>query len=153
MGFPSRIDSNRRSAFDMLRVTGVDLDNLAERVQSLPSLSNYDLKIKNRVSTESLYAPYISLQQKAADAFARDESLALPADLDYDSVFGLSIGEREVLKLVRPASVGMARRVEGVTPHGALRLLRFAKRNGRRTTHEDMTLEDQTLQGNVTATV
>ncbi|KIW88663.1 tRNA uridine 5-carboxymethylaminomethyl modification enzyme GidA [Cladophialophora bantiana CBS 173.52] len=131
MGFPSRIDSNRRSAFDMLRVTGVDMKSIADRVQSLPSISNYSTKVQNRVQIESLYAPYISFQQKAAESFARDESLALPADLDYDSVFGLSIGEREVLKLVRPASVGMARRVEGVTPHGALRLLKYAKKNGR----------------------
>ncbi|KIW73125.1 tRNA uridine 5-carboxymethylaminomethyl modification enzyme GidA [Phialophora macrospora] len=143
MGFPSRIDSNRRSAFDMLRVTGVDLDSLAAKVQTLPDIDNYAPKIKNRVSIESLYAPYISLQQKAAEAFARDESLALPAELDYDSVFGLSIGEREVLKLVRPASVGMARRVEGVTPHGALRLLRYAKKNGRKLPAEGMVLEDK----------
>ncbi|KAJ9609096.1 Mitochondrial Translation Optimization [Cladophialophora chaetospira] len=145
MGFPSRIDSNRRSAFDMLRVTGVDMDTLAEKVQSLPSLDNYDSKVKNRVSIESLYAPYISFQQKAADAFARDESLAIPADLDYDSVFGLSIGEKEVLKLVRPGSVGMARRVEGVTPHGALRLLKYAKRSGREAPTEDMVLQDQAV--------
>ncbi|OAP57550.1 tRNA uridine 5-carboxymethylaminomethyl modification enzyme GidA [Fonsecaea erecta] len=137
MGFPSRIDSNRRSAFDMLRVTGVDMNGIADRVHSLSSISNYSTKIQSRVQIESLYAPYISFQQKAAESFARDECLALPVDLDYDSVFGLSIGEREVLKLVRPASVGMARRVEGVTPHGALRLLKYAKRNARSKRPED----------------
>ena len=153
MGFPSRIDSNRRSAFDMLRVTGVNMDSLADRVQSLPSISDYDPKIKSRVSIESLYAPYISLQQRSADAFARDESLELSPNTDYDSVSGLSIGEREVLKLVRPASIGMARRVEGVTPHGALRLLRYAKRNGRTTAQENLNMNEAALQGNANASV
>jgi len=51
-------------------------------------------------------------------------------DIDYDQIHGLSMGEREVLKLVRPSSVGMARRTEGVTPAGALRLLKHAKRAG-----------------------
>ena len=153
MGFPSRIDSNRRSAFDMLRVTGVNMESLAQKIQTVPSISNYDPKIQNRVAIESLYAPYIGFQQKAADAFARDESLALPADLDYDAIFGLSIGEKEVLKLVRPASVGMARRVEGVTPHGALRLLQYTKRNGRRRVDEDTIVEDKDLQGSLDAVV
>ena len=36
----------------------------------------------------------------------------------------------------------MARRVEGVTPHGALRLLRYAKKNSRRLANEDMTGRD-----------
>ena len=129
------------------------MDSLAEKVLALPGLDNYDPKIRNRVSIESLYAPYISFQQKAADAFARDESLAIPSDLDYDSVFGLSIGEREVLKLVRPASVGMARRVEGVTPHGALRLLKYAKRNGRKIPTEDAVLQGTLAPAQVDVTV
>lgn len=143
MGFPCRIDSERRSASDMLRVTGVQMDTLAAGVEPLRAISNYGPKVMKRVQIDSVYAPYVSMQQKAADAFERDEQLSLPPDLDYDSVFGLSIGEREVLKLVRPASVGMARRVEGVTPHGALRLLRYAKRNGLKIPQEELALGDK----------
>ncbi|KAJ4677845.1 Mitochondrial Translation Optimization [Exophiala dermatitidis] len=128
LGFQTRIDSTKRSAFDLLRLPGVNVDSVASRVDTLPGLSNYDDKVKTRVHIESLYAPYIGYQQRAAEAFQRDESLALPADLDYDSVHGLSMGEKEVLKLVRPSSVGMARRVEGLTPGGAMRLLKYARR-------------------------
>jgi len=127
LGFQVHVDSNKRSAFDMLRLQGMNVDVIMNRLgRTSPSV--YDEKIKTRVQIESIYAPYISMQEKSAQAFERDESLALPVDLDYDSVFGLSAGEKEVLKLVRPASVGMARRVEGVTPAGALRLLKHAKR-------------------------
>ncbi len=80
MGIQSRIDSTKRSAFDMLRLPGVDVDSLTKSgVAGLPS-RQYENKVKSRVQIESIYAPYISYQQRAAEAFERDESLALPLD-------------------------------------------------------------------------
>ena len=49
----------------------------------------------------------------------KDENLKSPVDLDYESTFGLSSEEQRVMEVARPESVGMARRVEGVTPTGA----------------------------------
>ena len=115
----------------MLRLRGVDVDALLPYVAEIASPftgRDFDAKTKSRIHIEATYAPYIQMQEKAADVFLRDESLTLPADLDYDAVHGLSMGEKEALKFVRPTSVGMARRVEGVTPTGALRLLKYAKR-------------------------
>jgi tRNA uridine 5-carboxymethylaminomethyl modification enzyme len=130
LGIRARTDSSKKSALDLLRLPGVTVDMLSSRIGSLPAASKYEDTVKTRVQIESIYAPYIGFQQRAAQAFERDESLALPLDIDYDKVDGLSMGEREVLKLVRPSSVGMARRVEGVTPNGALRLLKHARRAG-----------------------
>ena len=130
-GFTTHTDSSRRSALDMLRLRGVDVDALLPHMSSNASSladHDFDAKTKSRIHIEATYAPYIQMQGKAADTFLRDESLTLPADLDYDAVHGLSMGEKESLKFVRPTSVGMARRVEGVTPTGALRLLKYAKR-------------------------
>ena len=130
-GFTTHTDSSRRSAFDMLRLRGVSVDALLPHVLENASPFaglDFDSKTKSRIHIEATYAPYIQMQEKAADVFLRDESLTLPADLDYDAVHGLSMGEKEALKFVRPTSVGMARRVEGVTPAGALRLLKYAKR-------------------------
>ncbi|KAJ9642650.1 Mitochondrial Translation Optimization [Knufia peltigerae] len=130
LGIQSRTDSTKKSAFDLLRSPGVNIDLLSSRIDSLTSATNYEDDVKTRVHLESIYAPYIGYQQRAAVAFERDESLELPLDIDYDQIHGLSMGEREVLKLVRPSSVGMARRTEGVTPAGALRLLKHARRAG-----------------------
>lgn len=128
MGFNVRVDSTHRSGYDMLRLVGVDIDQVSERMGRSELSANYDEKTKKRVQIESIYAPYIAQQLKSARAFEKDESLALPKDLDYDNLFGLSMGEKEVLKLVRPTSIGMARRIEGVTPAGALRLLKHVRR-------------------------
>jgi tRNA uridine 5-carboxymethylaminomethyl modification enzyme len=131
-GFQVHTDTVKRSAFDMLRLADVDVDRVLGQIEQLSrsSRTTYHPKTKSRVQIEATYAPYIALQEKSSLAFARDESLLLPPDLDYDGVFGLSMAEKEALKLVKPVSVGMARRVEGVTPAGALRLLKHARRSG-----------------------
>jgi len=159
-GLNVRTDSSMRSAFDMLRLVGMDIDTLAQRLPDRLSsaAANFSPGIRRRVEIESIYAPYIVIQARAAASFERDEMLQLPRDLDYDLVFGLSAGEKEVLKLVRPESVGMARRTEGITPAGALRLLKHAKRL-RNHDIDDIALGPETLapvqpssvQGNIGA--
>lgn len=128
MGFNVRIDSTQRTGNDILRLMGVDIDTVLNRLGKSAQAANYDEKTKMRVQIESTYAPYVVRQEKQARAFEKDEALSLPRDLDYDTVHGLSMGEKEVLKMVRPASVGMARRIEGVTPAGALRLLKHVRK-------------------------
>jgi tRNA uridine 5-carboxymethylaminomethyl modification enzyme len=138
-GFTTHTDSSRRSAFDMLRLRGVNVDSVLPHLSgnAFTLANNFDAKTKARIQIEATYAPYIRIQEKAAETFIRDESLTLPPALDYDKVHGLSMGEKEVLKLVRPTSVGMARRVEGVTPTGALRLLKYARRTTAQHAHFD----------------
>jgi len=49
--------------------------------------------------------------------------------MDYSKVLGLSTEERDALERVKPESVGMARRIEGVTPAGTLRLLMHVRKS------------------------
>ncbi|MCJ1353096.1 MAG: Mitochondrial Translation Optimization [Icmadophila ericetorum] len=123
-GFPVRQDATKRSALDLLRLTGVTIDML---VPLVPAIASFSPKVRNRVNIEAVYAPYVELQKTSISTFERDEQLMLPPDLDYTKIHGLSAEERRVLELVRPESVGMARRCEGVTPAGALRLLAFVR--------------------------
>ncbi|OTA60233.1 glucose-inhibited division protein A subfamily [Hypoxylon sp. EC38] len=124
-GFSNRNDAKHRSALDILRLPDVTLNHLADRV---PEISQYDRRIRARVEIETRYAPYVDMQAEERAAFLRDESMRLPVDLDYDSIFGLSVHEKAALNAARPESVGQARRIEGVTPAGAVRLLAFVSR-------------------------
>ncbi|PNS15347.1 Mitochondrial translation optimization protein 1 [Sphaceloma murrayae] len=126
--FPVRVDTTKRSAFDILRLPSA---TPAQLHPLLPALSSYPDAVQRRVHIDAVYAPYVAQQDAAIRAFLRDEELELPADLDYDQVVGLSFEEKKVLAETRPESLGQARRVEGVTPNGALRLLTVVKR-GRR---------------------
>ena len=60
--------------------------------------------------------------------FRRDEALGLPADLDYAALGGLSNEVREKLAAVRPATLGQAARIEGVTPGALTALLSHVRR-------------------------
>ncbi len=123
-GFGVSVDSTIRSAFDMLRLSGVTIDSL---VPVLPEIRAFSPQVRGRVGIEAVYAPYVAQQKAAIGVFERDEQLRLPQDLDYSTIHGLSTEEKRVLDFVRPESVGMARRCEGVTPSGALRLLAFVR--------------------------
>ncbi|KAI9718948.1 MAG: hypothetical protein M1812_003833 [Candelaria pacifica] len=137
-------DSTVRTAFDLLRKTGVDLESLT---RLLPGISKFSPKVKARVGIIAAYAPYVEQQKAAIRIFENDENLRLPPDLDYANIHGLSMEERTMLQLTRPESVGQARRIEGVTPSGALRLLGFV-RNEKKTAariaaYEEMTARKQ----------
>lgn len=121
-GFQVHLNATARSAFELLRLNGVTVDSLIPHV---PQIASYSPNVRARVGIESVYAPYVEQQKSAISVLERDESLQLPTDLNYSKVHGLSIEELRALEIAKPESVGMARRCEGVTPAGALRLLAF----------------------------
>jgi len=98
---------------------------------ALPFIENYSPRVRERVSIEARYAPYVAIQAADAASMAREEGLALPPDMDFGQVFGLSMEEKGVLGRVRPETVGQARRVEGVTPNAALLLVAWLRRRRR----------------------
>ncbi|KAI2630610.1 glucose-inhibited division protein A subfamily [Hypoxylon sp. NC1633] len=124
-GFPNRRDARLRSAIEMVRLPGVDIDALATQV---PQILAADARTRSRVTIQARYAPYVDRQEVDRVALLRDEGLRLPVDLDYASVFGLSFHEKTALEAARPENLGQARRIEGVTPAGCLRLLPFVER-------------------------
>ncbi|TKA31578.1 hypothetical protein B0A54_15711 [Friedmanniomyces endolithicus] len=132
-GLPVRSDSARRSAFDLLRYTDITTATLQRLV---PEISRYPPRIRARLDIEGAYAPYITQQEVSAAAFARDEGLLLPADLDYQAIHGLSWEEKKMLGETRPESLGQARRIEGVTPAGTLRLLAYVRNEWRQSREE-----------------
>ncbi|CZS92868.1 probable mitochondrial translation optimization protein 1 [Rhynchosporium agropyri] len=127
-GFKVGNDSSRRTAFEVLRLAGVTVSSLFSLI---PAVANYHPRIQSRVSIEAIYAPYVEQQNAAMRVFQKDEGLKLPGDLEYDRIFGLSMHEKSLLNATRPESVGQARRIEGMTPAGTLRLLAFVKGRGR----------------------
>jgi tRNA uridine 5-carboxymethylaminomethyl modification enzyme len=123
-GFRVGNDSTRKSAFDILRLSDVKVDNLSG---TIPEIMDYPGNIRTRVGIEALYAPYVEQQRARMKVFDKDETLRLPVDLDYAQVHGLSAHEKMLLKETKPESVGQARRIEGMTPHGCLRLLAYVQ--------------------------
>jgi len=77
------------------------------------------------------YAGYIDRQRDEIDRAAAYEQLALPADFDFEQVHALSIEVRHTLSRQRPATLGQAARISGVTPAAiSLLLVHLKKRRG-----------------------
>ena len=121
-GFKVGNDSSRRTAWDVLRLAGVTVTDMADTV---PELKMFSSRVQTRVGIEAVYAPYVQQQTAAMKVFQKDENLKLPVDLNYDIIHGLSMHEKNLLRATRPESVGQARRIEGMTPSGCLRLLSY----------------------------
>ena len=80
------------------------------------------------------YAGYIERQEREIEKHAKQDKLVLPADLDYQAVDGLSTEARQRLESFRPATLGHASRLEGVTPATvSLLLIHLKKRQLRKT--------------------
>lgn len=126
-GFRIKEDTVRRDGMDMLRIAGVTIEALAASGM-VPDAASFPARIRGRVELEATYAPYVASQQRDRERFARDEQLHLPADLDYDAVRSLSLVEKSILKTTRPETLAQARRLEGMTPTGCIRLLAYVKR-------------------------
>jgi tRNA uridine 5-carboxymethylaminomethyl modification enzyme len=78
------------------------------------------------------YSGYVKRQQDAVERFKRLEATAIPQQLDYEAVVGLSREVCERLSRVRPLSLGQAARIPGVTPAAVALLSVHLKRYGGR---------------------
>jgi tRNA uridine 5-carboxymethylaminomethyl modification enzyme len=118
-------DGQRRTIADLLRYAELDLTRLAA---IWPELAALEPAIAEQVTIDAQYSGYIERQEADIRAFQKDEALQLPADLDYDAIGSLSNEVRLRLKQARPATLGAAARLPGVTPAAATALLRHVKR-------------------------
>ena len=109
-GIAIRLDGVRRNALELLSLT--DFPSLA---RIWPELGSLQADIVEQLEIDAQYAGYLDRQDADIIAFRRDEERALPATLDYGAVIGLSNEVRQKLERIRPATLGQAARIEGVT--------------------------------------
>jgi len=120
-------DGVRRTLLDLLAYPKTTIKTLLPVWPELKALSE---SIRTALEADALYAGYIERQARDIAAFKRDEGLRLPDDLDYGLIGGISNEVRERLATVRPATLGQAARMEGVTPGALSAVLAYIKRRG-----------------------
>ncbi len=119
-------DGRRRSVVDLLALPGIKLNDLAG---IWPQLTEMEQPITEQLEFDALYSGYLHRQEADIVAFKKDESLRLPSDLDYETIKGLSNEVRAKLIAARPATLGQAGRIEGVTPAALALLLAWVKKH------------------------
>src|SRR5262249_23910330 len=124
VGLVVRQDGARRSARELLSLPQVDFRHLAV---IWPEVVGYAPDVVEQLEIDAQYAGYLDRQDADILAFRRDESRALPPDLDYRAVIGLSNEARQKLEAIRPGTLGQASRIEGVTSAALTLVLAYVK--------------------------
>ena len=124
-GIAANRDGRRRSARELIGYPDVTLGRLAE---FWPSLAALEPAIVQALENDAHYRGYVERQEADIAAFRRDEALKLPGDLRFDLVGGLSHEMRQRLAAARPATLGAAGRVPGVTPAALTALLAHVRK-------------------------
>ena len=118
-------DGVARSALDLLAYPEIDWARL---VVLWPDLANVSGEVAEQLTIDSRYEGYLTRQRGDIEAYRRDEALSLPLDMDYGAIGSLSTEVRQKLEANRPATLGQAARISGVTPAALVALLKHVRR-------------------------
>jgi tRNA uridine 5-carboxymethylaminomethyl modification enzyme len=121
-------DGRRRSAFELLSHSNIGITQLGV---IWPELADLPAKIAGQLEIDAKYEVYLSRQAADIAAYRRDESLQLPESLDYSQLPGLSNEVRQKLAAARPATIGQAARMDGITSAALTLLVAHLKRRTR----------------------
>ncbi|MGR8949515.1 MAG: tRNA uridine-5-carboxymethylaminomethyl(34) synthesis enzyme MnmG [Gammaproteobacteria bacterium] len=124
LGQPLR---KEQSLADLLRRPEMDYATLMKLPGAAPAVD--DAEVIEQLEIDARYSGYLDRQQEEIDKLKINEQTALPVDLDYSAVRGLSNEITQKLSDHRPTTIGQASRISGVTPAAVSLLLVHLKKN------------------------
>ena len=122
---PRGTSGEKHSLFDLIRIAGLDVAALAEL---FPGLADYEDSVVSEVVEDARYAPYVARQEAEIRAMKANDAIRLGESFDYRGIAGLSNEMVERLEAARPATLGAAERIRGITPAALAAILVHAKR-------------------------
>lgn len=120
-----------RDAYQLLSFPDIHFSKL-EKIWPeilLPEISQIDHATKKQIAIDATYSPYLDRQQRDIDLFSKEENMKIPLDIDYYKIHSLSNEVREKLTKYRPATIGLATRIQGITPASLMAIMIFVKNN------------------------
>ncbi|WP_372994404.1 tRNA uridine-5-carboxymethylaminomethyl(34) synthesis enzyme MnmG [Marinobacter sp.] len=123
-GFLKQPMTRDQSLAELLRRPEIVYSHIAE----IGAAQADDPVVADQVEIEIKYEGYISRQTDEIERLRKNENTALPVDLDYDVIGGLSNEIKQKLKAVRPETVAQASRIQGVTPAAVSQILVHLKK-------------------------
>ncbi|NMG37983.1 tRNA uridine-5-carboxymethylaminomethyl(34) synthesis enzyme MnmG [Chelativorans sp. ZYF759] len=112
-GIMLAMDGNRRTAFQLLSDPAMDVARLAG---IWPEFSRIGGRTAELLETEARYAVYMDRQASDIAVLRKEAQLSIPSDFEYEGIPGLSRELTDKLRRVRPASIAVAQRIDGMTP-------------------------------------
>ncbi|MFI3324346.1 MAG: tRNA uridine-5-carboxymethylaminomethyl(34) synthesis enzyme MnmG [Rikenellaceae bacterium] len=108
-----------RKLYDLLARNGVTIEGLAGVNRPLSKLvagAEFTPEVIEEVEIQIKYRGYIEREKFIADKIQRLENIKIPAEFDYSQMQSLTIEARQKLSKIRPATIGQASRIPGVSP-------------------------------------
>ena len=118
-------DGQRRTAFQLLSMPDVSFEQLAK---IWPNLARLSSRAQTALEADALYSAYGERQKVEIEHFRADDQRLIPTTLDYHALPGLSMELRNKLSRVKPATLGQATRVDGMTPAALACVLQAIRR-------------------------
>ena len=98
---------------ELIRRPELNYEKIAPIDKNRPDLDKYTAE---QVNIQIKYEGYIKKQLMQVEQFKKLEQKKIPKDINYDDIYGLRIEARQKLNKIRPASLGQASRISGVSP-------------------------------------
>ena len=119
------MDGVKRSCLEIMGQRKVNMSKIRQVFTRIPL---FDSTIEKQVEIDAHYLGYLSRQRRDIVSFKKDEGLKIPKNINFDSLSGLSNEIKSKLRIIRPATLGQALRIDGVTPAAAILILSHVKR-------------------------
>lgn len=116
------VPANRISLFELLKRPHIRLDEVLDFGSEIGHAIDLNVdddlapEVIEQIELAAKYEGYLQIQERVADAARKLDSIAIPMDLSYNEVRGLSYESKEKLGRLRPSTLGQASRVPGVRP-------------------------------------
>lgn len=124
-GIKTKKDGTRRSAFNVMSYPDVSRETVSTIWSDLKDMPQY---VYEAIEIDAKYAGYLKRQLADIEVFKKDENLKIREDIDYSQIGGLSREMVAKLSKVRPATIGEASRIPGVTPAAITAVLAYVNR-------------------------
>ncbi|MDG7057178.1 MAG: tRNA uridine-5-carboxymethylaminomethyl(34) synthesis enzyme MnmG [Wolbachia endosymbiont of Penenirmus auritus] len=135
-GIKISYDGIRKTALDLLSYPNIDWNKLQEiwpELHSIACLNNTKMyntaknEVREAVAIEAKYKPYL-VRQEADMKFLREEiNTQIPINFNYSQVKGLSSEVIEKLQTMKPATIGIAKQIQGITPAAIVSILVYLR--------------------------
>ncbi len=119
-------DGIRRNGKQLLAMQNISFEKLKEIFPD--KLTGFEKTIIEQMEIQSLYAGYLENQDSEIKQFRKDETIKIPEETDFRDVDSLSLEIREKLNRFKPATIGAAGRIPGITPAATTAILVYLKK-------------------------
>ena len=107
----------KASVLQLLKRPQIGIPELMKLDNELASyLSNYKQEVLEQAEIQIKYDSYIDKEQKLAERLDSLENYRIPEDFDYSKISALSAEAKQKLNKMKPATIGQASRISGVSP-------------------------------------